>query len=137
MVNSPAGTKRIDTPLGSVKSTGEGCASVATGASVHIGACVGDDAVGYSVSYNKFQDGSFYLWIAGVMPKYRKRGVFSLLTKHTESWAAHSGYSSIVVRTWNKRVGMRIALAKLGYDIVGFEEKQNVGENRLIYKKPI
>lgn len=102
-----------------------------------IAAYDGNEATGYCISYDKFKDGSLYLWMAGVVPKYRKTGIFKLLTKHQERWAGKHGYKSIVVRTWNKRVGMRIALAKLRYDIVGFIEKPKVEENRLVYKKSL
>ncbi len=90
---------------------------------------------GYSIGYDKFSDRSFYIWLCGVIPEYRKQGIFSSLILYQEKWSNQNGYKSIKVKTWNRRVQMRIALDKLDYYLVGFEEKPDVLDNRLIYEK--
>ena len=97
-------------------------------------ASLNNKPVGYSVGY-RFKEGSFYVWMAGVTPEYRRKGVFTALSGYLEKWAKDKEYKSIKIKTWNKRREMRILLVKLGYDIVGFEKKLDVQENRLMHEK--
>lgn len=100
-------------------------------------AYVNNKPVGYVIGHDKFKDGSFYSWLGGVMPQYRKLGVYTILKKYQERVVKKRGYTSIKVKTWNRRIEMRIFLAKSGYNIVGFEEKADVLDNRLMHEKII
>lgn len=91
--------------------------------------------VGYVVGYDKFKDGSFYSWMGGVIPEYREFGVYKVLKNFQEELVKQKGYKSIKVKTWNRRVEMRIFLAKSGYNIIALEEKSNPLDNRLMHEK--
>lgn len=91
--------------------------------------------VGYSIGYDRFNNGSFYVWLSGVIPEYRKLGNYFALNEYQEGWAKKKGYKSIKIKTWNRRVEMRIALAKSGFNIVEFEGKPDVLDNRLMHEK--
>ncbi len=93
--------------------------------------------VGYLIGLDKFEDGSFYSLLGAVIPEFRGMGVYTKLRNFQEHWAKENGFKSIKVKTWNRRIGMRIALAKLGYNIVEIEKKPDVLDNRLMHEKKL
>lgn len=107
------------------------------GTSLALTASFNNSPAGFMVSYDEYNDGSFYIWLAGVLPEFRNKGVFSIMKDYQEKWAKEKGYKSIKIKTWNKRIEMRITLAKAGYNIIGFEEKDNIEENRLMHEKKL
>lgn len=52
---------------------------------------INDEAVGYKVGY-ELSSGSFYSWLGGVLPQFRKLGIATKLREYQESWAKSSGY---------------------------------------------
>lgn len=50
---------------------------------------------GYLVAYDKDDDGSFYCWMAGVDPLFRRCGILSELMKYLGDWAKGHGYGKI------------------------------------------
>ena len=75
-------------------------------------ACLGDTPIGYIISYDRFKDNSFYCWMAGVNPEFRRQGVLKSLMKYQEEWAKRKGYNKIRIKTRNNRKEMRLYLAK-------------------------
>lgn len=57
--------------------------------------------VGLLVSYGK-EDGVFYNWMAGVVPKHRGNGVMSAMMDLSEHWATEKGYSCLTVKTYSE-----------------------------------
>jgi ribosomal protein S18 acetylase RimI-like enzyme len=43
--------------------------------------------VGYLISYDRYKDGSFYVWMAGVAMSHRNRGVLRLLMRSHAEYA--------------------------------------------------
>ncbi len=43
---------------------------------------VNEQPAGYIVGYDRDQDGSFYCWMAGVNPRYRRKGVLTALMNY-------------------------------------------------------
>lgn len=93
--------------------------------------------VGCKIGYDRFLDGSFYVWLGGVLPKFRKRGLAKQLNDEMEIIAKEKGYTSIVFKTRNKFKAMIQFAFKNGYHIVGFQEKEIISENRIILKKDL
>ena len=73
------------------------------------------ELAGFKAGYDRYQDGSYYSWLGGVVPALRRYGVAQSLLEAQEAWASESGYNGIYVKTRNRFVGMRIFLAKNGY----------------------
>lgn len=92
--------------------------------------------VACKIAYNRFNNGSLYSWLGGVLPEYRRRGIATLLNSELEKIAKES-YQSIVFKTRNKFKPMIHFGLKNGYEIIGFEEKQNINEHRIILKKKL
>ena len=93
--------------------------------------------IGFKMGYDRFRDGSFYSWLGGVVPDHRGSGAARALLEAQERWVADQGYSGIYVKTRNQFIGMRIMLAKHGYEIVGVTAHKAVAQNRLLHYKEL
>ena len=98
---------------------------------------VGSTPAGFKVGYNRFADGSYYSWLGGVLPPYRGQHVAQALLTHQENWVRSRGYNGIYVKTRNRFVGMRLLLARNGYNLVGLEAQTDPAENRLLHFKAL
>jgi GNAT superfamily N-acetyltransferase len=62
--------------------------------------------VGFKIGYDRFKNGSFYSWMGGVLPKFRRMGIAYSLENSQEKWAAENEFSSILLKTRQKHDGM-------------------------------
>ena len=65
-----------------------------------------DKPVGFKIGYDRFKNGSFYSWMGGVLPKFRRMGVAYSLANFQEKWAAENKFSLILLKTQKKHDGM-------------------------------
>ena len=93
--------------------------------------------VAFKAGYDRYGDGSFYSWLGSVLPAARGHDLAQRLIDAQEAWARERGFVRIFVKTRNRFVGMRITLARAGYDIVGFERGEDRAEARLIHVKDL
>ena len=63
---------------------------------------IDNQSVGFKIGYDRLKDGSFYSWMGGVLPKFRRMGVAYSLANFQEKWAAENGFSSILLKTRQK-----------------------------------
>jgi len=90
---------------------------------------------GYMVGYDKFGDGSFYCWMAGVSPKFRKKGVLKALMGYLEKWSKKKGYNKIKVKTRNNRREMLAYLVKYGFYFTEVDQRPEIKDNRILLEK--
>jgi len=100
-------------------------------------AYVDDQPAGYSVGYNRYDDGSFFCWMAGVDPKFRRQGVFKSLMEYQEKWAEQKGYNKIRITSRNNRREMLIYLVKHGFNFIKVDTREIIEENRVFLEKSI
>lgn len=93
----------------------------------------GDKIVGFKVGYER--DGSFYSWMGGVLPTYRRRGIATQLARHQENWARKQGYPTVTFKTRNQHKNMLLFALRRGFNIIGFKEKGEELTNRIILRK--
>ena len=96
-------------------------------------AYAGDKPVGFKVGYER--EGSFYSWMGGVLPSYRRRSIARRLAEAQERWARAQGYKWVTFKTRNQHKNMLLFALKRNFDIIGFKEKGNVKTNRIILRK--
>lgn len=90
---------------------------------------------GFKVGYDKFGDGSFYTWMGGVIPEFRRLGLAKKLAHHQEQYAINKGYNSIILKTRNKHRNMRLFAVSSGYDVIKVILMKQIEENRIVLKK--
>ena len=100
-------------------------------------AYVDDQPAGYIVGYNKFEDGSFYCWMAGVNPKFRKLGLLKTMMDYEDKWAKEKGYNKIRIKTRNNRREMLAYLVKYGFFFTEVNQHPNIDDNRILLEKEL
>jgi len=95
-----------------------------TGKYLALIAKIDNQSVGFKIGYDRLNDGSFYSWMGGVLPKFRRMGVAYSLANFQEKWAAKNGFISIVLKTRQKHDGMIAFSLNRGFIIT--EETQIV-----------
>ncbi|RMG17337.1 MAG: GNAT family N-acetyltransferase [Bacteroidetes bacterium] len=93
--------------------------------------------VGCKVGYEREQDGSFYSWIGGVLPAYRRQGIARLLARAQEDWARSQGYRRIRFKTRNcHRNMLRFALSN-GFYLTAVEPRDDWQQTRIWLQKEL
>lgn len=100
-----------------------------------IGGFVKKKLAGALVGYDKFEDGSFYCWMTGVMPEFRRLGVLGAMMGFLENWAKKNEYDSIKVKTRNNKREMLSYLVKNGFNFLEVEEREDISDSRVLLKK--
>ncbi len=100
-------------------------------------AYVDDQPAGYIVGYNRFEDGSFYCWMAGVNPKFRKLGLLKAMMNYEDEWAKEKGYNKIKIKTQNDRREMLAYLVKYGFFFTEVVQHPNIDDNRILLEKEL
>jgi len=100
-------------------------------------AYVDDQPAGYIVGYDKFEDGSFYCWMAGVNPKFRKLGLLKRMMDYEDNWAKEKGYNKIKIKTRNNRREMLAYLVKYGFFFTEVVQHPNIDDNRILLEKEL
>ncbi len=95
----------------------------------------GEEPVGFKVGYER--DGYFYSWMGGVRKEWRRKGVAQTLANRQEEWARQQGYTSVTFKTRNRLKPMLLFGLRNGFNIVGFEEREDIGENRILLRKEL
>ncbi len=93
--------------------------------------------IGFKIGYKRNNDGSFYSWMGGVLPEYRKSGIAAILADHQETWAKNKGYKTIRLKTRSKHQAMLSFSLKRGFTITARIPKEPAEESRIILNKPL
>ncbi|MCF7859798.1 MAG: GNAT family N-acetyltransferase [Candidatus Cloacimonetes bacterium] len=87
------------------------------------------EPAGFLVAYNIDQK-TYYNWIMGVLPKFRRKGYGRKLIELFESIAKEKGYTVVQVKTTDKFKAMQRLLAEKNYKEIGKDE-----EGKIILRK--
>ncbi len=100
-------------------------------------AYVDGQPAGYLVGYDRFDDGSFYCWMVGVNPVFRRRGVLKALMNYQETWVRKRGYTKIRIKTRNSLREMLAYLVKYGFYLVEVIQYPSIEDNRILLEKNV
>ncbi len=92
---------------------------------------------GFKAGYEREKDGSFYSWVGGVLPEYRRLGIAQLLLNEMEKRVKKMGYSALTFKTQNHFKNMLLFSIKNNFDIIKTEPKPNPKETRIWLKKEL
>ncbi|MFY0593720.1 GNAT family N-acetyltransferase [Roseivirga sp.] len=90
-----------------------------------------EQIIGCKVGYDRFDDGSFYSSLGGVLPRCRKLGIAKKLADCQEQWARKKGYQSIKFKTLNRHKSMIIFAIKNGFEIYNIKPKDELENYRI------
>lgn len=96
-----------------------------------------DQLAGFMVSYDKNNDGSFYCWMVGVNPLYRRLGILKKMMKYLFNWCKKKGYKKIIIKTRNNRREMLAFLIKADFYFTEVYPRPAVKDNRIMLEKNI
>ena len=82
-----------------------------------------DEPIACKLGYDRFQGGSFYSWLGGVLPAYRKLGIAKALARQQETFATSKGYASIRLKTQNRHKAMLLFAIKNGFELDNIKPK--------------
>lgn len=100
-------------------------------------ACNAQHPVGFKVGYQREPDGSFYSWMGGILPQYRRKHLAQQLATYQENWARTQGYTHIRFKTRNRLKNMLIFSLRNGFDILRVENKPSIEEYRIVLEKKL
>lgn len=89
----------------------------------------GDQFAGFLVSYALSQN-TYYNWIMGILPPFRRKSHASLLMDEFEEYAKRRGYKRCRVKTMNRFHAMLNLLIRRSYNIISVEE-----DGKLVFEK--
>ena len=100
-------------------------------------AYVDNQPAGYMVSYDKNNDGSFYCWMAGVNPLFRRLGLLNKMMQYLNDWTKNHGYNKLTIKTRNNRREMLSYLVKSGFNFVEVQPQPAIEDNRILLEKVV
>lgn len=100
-------------------------------------AYVDNHPAGYMISYDKNKDGSFYCWMAGVNPLFRRFGILNKMMQYLNNWAKNHGYKKIIIKTRNNRREMLSYLVKSDFYFTEVQIYPFIEDNRILLEKNI
>lgn len=98
-------------------------------------AYLGNEPVGYLISYDKYVDGSFYCWMTGVKAEFRRRGILTKMMNYLYDWAVKHNYHKITLKTRNSRREMLAYLIKNDFNIKNVEINPAIEDNKVLFEK--
>jgi len=96
---------------------------------------IDNQSVGFKIGYDRFNNGSFYSWMGGVLPKFRRMGVAYSLANFQEKWATKNEFSSILLKTRQKHDGMIAFSLNRGFIITEETQITPTEETRIWMQK--
>ena len=93
--------------------------------------------IAFKIGYQRPPAGSFYSWMGGVLPNYRRKGIANKLANQQDAWAKKNGYNSIKMQTRKKHKTMLALAISRGFQITRIIEKISDSNTRIWMNKPL
>lgn len=88
---------------------------------------------GFKVGYER--GNTFYSWLGGVLPAYRRKGIASALAEYQEGWARVNGFKSITFKTRNAHRNMLLFGIRNGFQIIDFQAYEAIRDHQILLRK--
>ncbi|WP_420385386.1 GNAT family N-acetyltransferase [Roseivirga sp.] len=92
---------------------------------------VNDEPAGCKIAYDRFEDGTLYSWLGGVIPQYRKIGLARKMADFQEAWALDNGFSAIRFKTLNRHKAMLTFAINNGFQLFNVKPKDEIENYRI------
>jgi GNAT superfamily N-acetyltransferase len=87
--------------------------------------------IGFAIGYEN-KPRTFYSWLIGVLPDFRRLGIASQLMEATAAWAKDNDYATIRFECFNSQRPMLHLAISHNYDMVGIRFDHDAGANLII-----
>jgi GNAT superfamily N-acetyltransferase len=92
--------------------------------------------VGFSCGF-ELKPNTWFKWLVGVLPDYRRAGIASQLSEAEQAWAADHGYQFARMECHNQhRPVLQLAISQ-GFDVIGIRWDNERHNNLVIFEKDI
>ena len=95
------------------------------------------ELLGFKVGYQSDTPNTFYSWMGGVRPEFRKHRIADALAAYQENWARERGYKQIFFKTRNRFPAMISFGLKRGFRIIEVIHKGGVEDYRVVMRKQL
>lgn len=93
------------------------------------------ELLGFKAGYQSDTPDTFYSWMGGVRPEFRRLGIAATLAEYQEIWAREQGFSSVFFKTRNRFPAMISFGLKRGFKIIEIIPKGGVEDYRVVMSK--
>ncbi|MCU0399473.1 MAG: GNAT family N-acetyltransferase [Algoriphagus sp.] len=106
---------------------------------LHLGLVAEKDGelLGFKVGYQSDTPDTFYSWMGGVRPEFRKYGIANALAEYQENWAREKGFKSVFFKTRNRFPAMIIFGLSRSFKIMEVIPKGGVEDYRVVMWKEL
>ncbi|SNR17755.1 GNAT family N-acetyltransferase [Tenacibaculum jejuense] len=91
--------------------------------------------VGFKIGY-RYNETTFYSWVGGVLPDFRRKGIAQELAKKQEELVKKKGYKKLRTKSMNRFKPMLILNIKNGFDIVQVYTNTS-GQQKIVFEKEL
>ncbi len=91
--------------------------------------------VGFKIGY-RYNETTFYSWVGGVLPDFRRKGIAQKLAKKQEELIKEKGYKKLRTKSMNRFKPMLILNIKNGFDIVQVYTNTS-GQQKIVFEKDL
>jgi GNAT superfamily N-acetyltransferase len=95
------------------------------------------ELLGFKVGYKDDMPDTFYSWMGGVRPEFRRFGIADALAEYQESWAREKGFKHIYFKTRNRFPAMISFGLKRNFKIIKIIPKGGVDDYRVVMRKEL
>jgi GNAT superfamily N-acetyltransferase len=96
---------------------------------------INNQPVGFKIGYDRFNDGSLYSWMGGVLPEFRRKEIAFSLADFQENWALENGFQANILKIRKKHKGMVSFSLNRGYIIAEEIQMEPHEESRIWMEK--
>lgn len=95
------------------------------------------ELLGFKVGYQDDLPDTFYSWMGGIRPEFRRFGIADALSEYQETWAREKGFQQVYFKTRNRFPAMISFGLKRGFKIVQLIRKGGVEDFRVVMRKEL
>jgi len=95
------------------------------------------ELLGFKVGYQSDNPDTFYSWMGGVRPEFRKHGIADALAEDQENWARERGFKTVFFKTRNRFPAMITFGLKRGFRIIEVIHKGGVEDYRVVMSRQL
>jgi len=92
--------------------------------------------VGFCTGF-ELKPNTWFNWLFGVLPDYRRAGIAAQLLEAEHAWAAERGYEFVRMECHNQHRPVLHLAIKHGFDVVGIRYDNDRHSNLVIFEKEI